>query len=421
MGHAPKQGSADLSAAGQERAQPAPDFRVLFESLPGSYMVLDPDLVIVAASDAYLRDTLTSRAEIVGKGVFEVFPDNPADSATTAVSNSLASFNRVRQNLVADTMAVQRHDIRTPGSGGKFETRYWSPVNSPVLGPDNRLAYIIHHVENVTAYVELAEQHSERQQLTDGMQLRTRQMEADILARSRELQQANKLLETFTYSVAHDLRAPLRAMHGFTEALLEEYGDHLGETGRGYAVRIQAASERMAALIDKLLLMSRSSRADMHLGPLNLSTEVASVLDELKLRARQPDRRVRFSIQDDVWVTADRALIRSAVQNLIENAWKFTARCSDAVIEFGATTAEGEGICCYVRDNGVGFESEYADQIFQPFRRLHAASEFTGTGIGLASVQRIIERHGGRAWAQGAVGNGATFYFTLAAADPISQ
>jgi signal transduction histidine kinase len=384
-------------------------------------MVLDPDLVIVAASDAYLRDTLTSRAEIVGKGVFEVFPDNPADSETTAVSNSLASFNQVRQNLVADTMAVQRHDIRTPESGGKFETRYWSPLNSPVLGPDHKLAYIIHHVENVTAYVELAEQHSERQELTDGIQLRTRQMEADILARSRELQQANKLLETFTYSVAHDLRAPLRAMDGFADALLEEYGDDLDETGRGYAARIQAASERMATLIDKLLLMSRSSRADMHLGPLNLSAEFASVLDELQLQAREPDRKVRFSIQDDVWVTADRALIRSAVQNLIENAWKFTGQCSDAVIEFGATIAEGEETCCYVRDNGVGFESEYADKLFQPFRRLHAASEFTGTGIGLASVQRIIERHGGRVWAKGVVGNGATFYFTLAAADRISQ
>jgi signal transduction histidine kinase len=401
--------------------RPAPDFRLLFESLPGSYMVLDPDLVIVAASDAYLWDTLTSRAEIVGKGVFEVFPDNPADSETTAVSNSLASFNRVRQHLVADTMAVQRHDIRVPGSDGKFETRYWSPVNSPVLGPDSRLAYIIHHVENVTAYVELAEEHSERQHLTDGMQLRTRQMEADILARSRELQQANKLLETFTYSVAHDLRAPLRAMRGFAGALLQEYGDHLGQTGRGYAVHIGSASERMAALIDKLLLMSRSSRADIHLRPLNLSAKVASVLDELQLQAREPDRRVRFSIQDDVWVTADRALIRSAVQNLIENAWKFTARCSEAVIEFGATTAEGERTCCYVRDNGVGFESEYADQLFQPFHRLHAASEFAGTGIGLASVQRIIERHGGRVWAQGAVGKGATFYFTLAAADRVSQ
>jgi signal transduction histidine kinase len=384
-------------------------------------MVLDPDLVIVAASDAYLRDTLTRRAEIVGKGVFEVFPDNPADSETTAVSNSRASFNQVRQNLVADTMAVQRYDIRTPGSGGNFEIRYWSPMNSPVLGPDSRLTYIIHHVEDVTAYVELAEEHSERQQLTDGMQVRTRQMEADILARSRELQQANKILEAFSYSVAHDLRAPLRAMHGFTEALLEEYGDHLDETGRGYAARIQAASERMAALIDKLLLMSRASRAEMKLGPVNLSAEVASVLDELQLRARKPDRPVRFLIQDDVWVTADRALIRSAVQNLIENAWKFTARCSDAVIEFGATTAEGAGICCYVRDNGVGFEPESADKLFQPFKRLHADSEFTGTGIGLASVQRIIERHGGRVWAQGAIYNGATFYFTLAAADRIPQ
>jgi light-regulated signal transduction histidine kinase (bacteriophytochrome) len=141
----------------------------------------------------------------------------------------------------------------------------------------------------------------------------------------------------------------------------------------------------------------------------------------VQLQAREPDRRVRFSIQDDVWVTADRALIRSVVQNLIENVWKFTARSSDAVIEFGATTAGGGEICCHVRDNGVGLESEYADQIFRPFHRPHAASEFTGPGAGLASVRRITERHGGRVRAGGATGNGATFYFTLAAAGRISQ
>jgi light-regulated signal transduction histidine kinase (bacteriophytochrome) len=381
-------------------------------------MVLNPDLVIVAASDAYLRDTLTKRAEIIGKGVFEVFPDNPDDPETTAVANSRVSFDRVRRNLVADTMAVQRHDVRTPGSGAEFETRYWSPVNSPVLRPDNRLAYIIHHVENVTAYVELAEQHAERRHMTEGMQLRTHQMEADILARSQELRRANENLEAFSYSISHDLRGPLRALSGFSEALLEEYGDRLDETGRGYAERIQAASERMATLIDDLLQLSRVSRADLNLGRVNLSAEVASVIGELQ--PRESDRRVRFSIQDDVWVTADRALVRSVVQNLMENAWKFTARRSDAVIEFGTTTAEGAGICCYVRDNGAGFDPAYADKLFEPFRRLHTASEFAGTGIGLASVQRIIERHGGRTWAQGAIDNGATFYFTLHA-DRVSQ
>jgi PAS domain S-box-containing protein len=240
------------------------------------------------------------------------------------------------------------------------------------------------------------------------------ELETRVEQRTAELKQANMNLEAFTYSVAHDLRAPLRALSGFSEALLEEYGDRLDETAKGYAGRIVAASERMAALIDGLLLLSRVLRTGMNLGPVNLSAEVASILDELQLQARAPDRRVRFAIADDVWVTADRPLIRSALQNLIENAWKFTARRDDALIEFGTTAAEDPGICCYMRDNGAGFDPAYADKLFQPFQRLHTVGEFPGTGIGLASVQRVIERHGGRVWAHGAVDEGATFYFTLA-------
>ena len=239
------------------------------------------------------------------------------------------------------------------------------------------------------------------------------ELEARVEQRTAELTKANHELEVFSYTISHDLRAPLRSLHGFSEALLEEYSDRLDETGQEYAGRIAAASQRMATLIDDLLRLSRASRADMSLGPVNLSASAASILDELQLQRRDPDRRVRFSIQDDVWATADRALIRSVLQNLIENAWKFTARRSEAVIEFGAKPADDAMICCYVRDNGTGFDPAYADKIFQPFERLHSAAEFPGTGIGLASVQRIIERHGGRTWAEGAIDNGATFYFTL--------
>ena len=190
----------------------------------------------------------------------------------------------------------------------------------------------------------------------------------------------------------------------------------LGETGRGYAGRIQAASERMSAIIDDLLRLSQVSRADLNLVPVDLSAEVAAIAHGL--RSRDPGRRVSFAIQAGVRVTADRILIRAVLKHLIENAWKSTARRDDATIEFATSTASGT-VCCYVRDNGVGFDPAYADKLFQPFQRLHAADEFpgTGTGIGLVSVKRIIERHGGRTWAQGAVDGGATFYFTLGAKD----
>jgi light-regulated signal transduction histidine kinase (bacteriophytochrome) len=237
------------------------------------------------------------------------------------------------------------------------------------------------------------------------------ELEARVEQRTAELVVANKNLEAFTYSVAHDLRSPLRALSGYSEALTEDYGDRLDETGRWYTERIQAATERMGALIDDLLLLSQVSRAQMSLGPVDLSAEVAAIAGELQ--AREPGRRVRFAIHDGIWVNADRTLIRTVLQNLVENAWKYTGKRDGATIEFGATAAEDAGVCCYVRDNGAGFDPAFAGKLFQPFQRLHAVTDFPGTGIGLASVRRIIERHGGRVWAEGTVGGGATFYFTL--------
>ena len=262
----------------------------------------------------------------------------------------------------------------------------------------------------VKASLNLLEDLSEAQ-----AQIRTlnAELETRVELRTAELAAANKNLEAFSYSVAHDLRSPLRALSGYGEILTEDYGDSLGETGRGYVERIQAASQRMDTLIDDLLALSRVSRAEMNLGPVDLSAEVTAIAGELQ--AGEPGRRVRFAIQDGVWVNADRTLIRTVLQNLVENAWKYTGKRDGATIEFGATAAEDAGVCCYVRDNGAGFDPAFADKLFQPFQRLHSVSEFPGTGVGLASVRRIIERHGGRVWAEGAVGRGATFYFTLAA------
>jgi len=218
---------------------------------------------------------------------------------------------------------------------------------------------------------------------------------AELLRRADDLERANRDLDSFSYSVAHDLRAPLRALGGYSVALLEEYWDALGEAGQDYAKRIQAASEQMATLIDDLLHLSRVSRADIH--------------------AEAVDLGVRFVIEHPVWAMADRLLIRTVLQNLLGNAWKFTSGRDEASIEFGSAPVGvgGAGICYYVRDNGAGFDSAYAEKLFKPFQRLHPKRDFPGTGVGLASVQHIVEKHGGRTWAEGAVDHGSTFYFTL--------
>ena len=244
--------------------------------------------------------------------------------------------------------------------------------------------------------------------VTEQMQARAA---AEVLRRADDLRAANGSLESFTYSVSHDLRAPLRAMSGFSTALLDDYGAVLGEDGRRYAERIVAASEHMAALIDNLLRLSRLSRAEMHLGPVDLGAEAAQIAAELQ--GADPGRQARFTVQRPVQVRADHALMRMVMHNLLDNAWKFTSGREYAHIEFGTAPTADAPVCYYVRDNGAGFDPAYTHKLFSPFQRLHPASEFPGTGIGLAIVRLIVERHGGRVWAEGAVGEGAAFYFTL--------
>jgi PAS domain S-box-containing protein len=237
-----------------------------------------------------------------------------------------------------------------------------------------------------------------------------------LVEANKNLLEANKNLESFTYSVSHDLRAPLRALSGFSEALLEDYGDVLDEQGREYAQRIRAASEQMATLIDDLLHLSRVARAELHPQWVDLGTEAARIAEELQ--NHEPDRNVHFAIQRPVRARADPPLIRTVLQNLLGNAWKFTSGRDEASIEFGTRPAGDTAICCYVRDNGAGFDPQYVGKLFTPFQRLHTTREFPGTGVGLASVRAIVDRHGGHAWAEGAVGEGATFFFTLDAKEP---
>jgi PAS domain S-box-containing protein len=235
--------------------------------------------------------------------------------------------------------------------------------------------------------------------------------ESDLRRQAEELERANRNLEGFSYTVSHDLRAPLGAVAGYSDALLDECWEVLGETGRCYAERIKAVSEQMTALIDDLLRVSRVTQAELRLEAVDLSAEVAASAQEL--RVREPGRSVRITVQDGVWVRADRSLIRTVVRNLLDNAWKFTSGRDGALIEFGTVPAASGRVCCYVRDNGAGFDPAYAGQLFRPFLRLHAAHDFPGHGIGLASVKQVVERLGGQVRAESSPGTGATFYLTL--------
>lgn len=236
------------------------------------------------------------------------------------------------------------------------------------------------------------------------------ELEHRVVERTAQLEAANKELQAFSYSVSHDLIAPLRSINGFSEALLEDYGEKLDGAAKDYLGRVREASQRMGQLIDDLLALSRVTRSEIRWEKVDLSGLARSIAAELQ--SAGPGRNVQFAITDGLLTDGDPGLLRAALGNLIGNAWKFTAKKPEATIELGVTQNNGKKIY-FVRDDGAGFDMAYAGKLFGPFQRLHGRKEFEGTGIGLATVQRIINRHGGRIWAEAEVSRGATFYFTL--------
>jgi PAS domain S-box-containing protein len=389
------------------------DFRALFEAAPGSFLVLDPDLRIVAVSDAYLAATMIRRDDVLGRGIFDVFPDNPDDPNATGVGNLRASLERVRRTGRADTMAVQKYDIRRPDAdGGGFEVRYWSPVNSPVLDDLRRVRYIIHRVEDVTEFVQLRE--------------RGEGMAAEIVRRSQELQAVNAELRKageakneFLSRMSHELRTPLAAILGFSELLGTR---ELGEKPDGWARMIHVAGEHLLNLVDEIMDLSR-----IEAGTVGISTEAVPLrplVDEAFQLMRPVAAGHDITLHEPVfdpttaagYVLADRQRLTQVVINLISNAIKYNRHRGTVTVE---VEADGGRMRLSVADTGAGIDPDKLPRLFTPFERLDAAaSGIDGTGLGLALSRRLVEAMGGTIGVQSRRGVGTTFWVELDVARP---
>ena len=340
-----------------------------------SLVYLDRDFRVIRANSTFLSEFGITLNEVIGKNYWELFKETKDEL-----------FTRVRNTGVA----AEWHDnpFIFPNQPERGIT-YWDGYLEPVKDSHG----------TVTGLILSSYETTNRKQYED-----------KILEQTAALDAVNKELETFSYSVSHDLRAPLRSLSGYSQMLLEECSESLNEQGKKYLFRIQDNTKKMESLIDAILRLSRQSRKELHIQTVNL-TDVSNTITE-RLQQEDPARPVTIHVADKLIVEGDKELLTNAMENLIQNAWKYTKKKRNPVIEVGSTQ-NLEGTVYFVKDNGAGFNMAHADKLFMPFYRLHSDQEFPGIGIGLATTQRIIEKHSGRIWAEGTPGKGAVFYFTL--------
>ncbi len=378
---------------------PAVDFRSLFEQAPGLYLVLDQELVIVAASDAYLAATMTRREEILGRGLFEVFPDNPDDPEATGVGNLRASLDRVRRNRTADTMAVQKYDIRRPESeGGGFEARYWSPHNSPVLDADGNLAGIIHRVEDVTEFVRLKELETEQQQ--------------ELQEANEQLRTANQAKSDYLSRMSHELRTPLNAILGFAQLLeLED----LGEEARDNLRYILSAARHLLELINEVLDIAaiEAGRLPLSLEPVAVADIVAEGVSLIRPLADQHGILLASPTPScATHILGDRQRLKQIVLNLLSNAVKYNREGGS--VHLACDQVDGGRLRIKVTDTGPGIPPEAIQRLFVPFERLSdEQGSIEGTGLGLPLSKRLAEAMGGTLQVESAVDRGSTFWVEL--------
>jgi len=327
------------------------------------------------------------REEIVGMSDFDLFPPDVA-----------AEFRANDLKALARGAAIQFEETAPQEDG----PHAYITIKYPITDAAGRHYAICGISTDIT---DLKRAEAEARSLNADLEARVRERTAELEASTREL-------DAFPYSVSHDLRAPLRAVAGFSELLLEDYADGLDGTGRDYLGRVVSATSRMSRLIDDLLALSRATRVELSWRPVDLTAIAHRVLAELRL-TEGTDRPIELIVEQGLSATGDPALLELVLQNLIGNAWKFTAKQDDALIHVGADHPPGGARTFFVRDTGAGFDMRYADKLFVPFQRLHSREDFAGSGIGLAIVGRIIARHGGRVWAEGCPERGAVFRFVL--------
>jgi PAS domain S-box-containing protein len=500
-----------------------PDFQNIFETIPGMYLILAPDLSIVLVNGAFAAATMTKAEDIIGRNIFDVFPESTNTSEANSKTTITASFERVLKDKVSDKVDHLRFDVLDPGSKSKeFITKYWSVDSLPVLNKNSEMVeYIVSSVEDVTEVIRLknAERISDERffkifnlspepkaiiRVSDGhylyvnaaneqlvgwtreemigktslelkiidpeerervmnfmekegklkgieMKLRhrngeiidayvntevieldgekcflgnyiditeRRKSEKKIIKLNIELEQnvaqlelVNKELESFSYSVSHDLRAPLRAINGYAQILLEEYASKVDEDGLFVITSIKKNAVKMGKLIDDLLAFSRLGKKEVVRSEVNMESIIRSVLSELKFNSTLKDS-VSIVIHPLPIVNADYNLMIQVWMNLLSNAIKYSGKLEKPEIEIGVIMKNDVPVF-YIKDNGVGFDMKYYDKLFGVFQRLHRMEDFEGTGVGLALVQRIISKHNGKIWAEAEVDKGATFYFLL--------
>ncbi len=379
--------AADMTASYRRSEQ---RFRNALQYSATGKVLLDTNGRIVESNPAFAEMVGRAPEGLLGQSLGDLFDGKDGDALRTSQMDIVVDD---RNGVFRATRTLLRH-------GG--ELRHLQLTMAPVPGdPDRDIARLV-QMEDVT----------ERMRAEAAVKTLNRTLEARVAARTRELSEANSELEAFAYSVSHDLRAPLRAIEGFSRILSERHASGLDALGQDYLERVRRATARMAELIDALLKLTRISRSELAVSDIDLSALADEVVADLA--HVDPQRRVDVRIQPGMRTRGDRALLRTLLENLIGNAWKFTRDAAHPNIEFGVESFDGERAPMYfVRDNGAGFDPDYIDKLFRPFQRLHSHDVFAGHGIGLASVKRIVERHGGQVAAEGKPGQGATFRFRV--------
>jgi len=362
-------------------------YRDLYESMMDAFAIIDMEGRIIEFNNSF--------RELVGYSTDELY-------RLTYTNLTPEKWHLKEAKIIADQV-LQR------GYSDVYEKEYITKGGITI--PIEVRTYLIRDEKGENAGMwAIIRNISERKKAEEEIQQLNQTLESKVEERTAQLADANKELESFSYSVSHDLRTPLRALDGFSLAVLEDYGSIMDHNGKHYLNRIREASQKMAQLIDAMLILSRVTKAEMNRSTVNLSELAENIAGELS--ANEPDRKVTWKIASGMVVSADQILIKSVMENLMNNAWKFTAKQSRSTIEVGKLV-QGENDVFYVKDDGAGFDMKFASKMFGPFQRFHSNTEFEGTGIGLATVSRIINKHGGRIWAESEPEKGATFYFTL--------